>query len=123
MQAIGGVNQKIEGFYDCCKAKGLTGNQGVLIPESNVNDLMLRKDVVEVIAKGKFRVYPVKTIDQGIEILTGVPAGEPDAQGNYPQGSVHHLVHEKLGELALGLKKFGEDEDKESAAPPKGKKK
>lgn len=123
VQAIGGVNQKIEGFYDCCKAKGLTGNQGVLIPESNVNDLMLRKDVVEAIAKGKFRVYPVKTIDQGIEILTGVPAGEPDAQGNYPQGSVHHLVHEKLGELALGLKKFGEDEDKESAAPPKGKKK
>jgi lon-related putative ATP-dependent protease len=123
VQAIGGVNQKIEGFYDCCKVKGLSGTQGVLIPESNVKDLMLRKDVVETIAKGKFHVYPVKTINQGIEILTGIPAGEPDAQGNYPQGSVHHLIHEKLGELALGLKKFGEDEDKESAETPKGKKK
>jgi lon-related putative ATP-dependent protease len=123
VQAIGGVNQKIEGFFDCCKVKGLTGKQGVLIPESNVKDLMLRKDVVEAVAKGKFRVYPVKTIDQGIEILTGIPAGEPDAKGNYPKGTVHGLVHEKLGELAVGLKKFGEDEDKESAAPREGKKK
>ncbi len=123
VQAIGGVNKKIEGFYDCCKVKGLTGSQGVLIPHSNMKDLMLRKDVVEAIAKGIFHVYPVKTIDEGIEILTGTPAGEPDTKGSYPKGTVHFLVHEKLGELALGLKKFGEEEDKESAAPQKGKKK
>jgi lon-related putative ATP-dependent protease len=123
VQAIGGVNQKIEGFFDCCKAKGLSGKQGVLIPESNIKDLMLRKRVVEAVAKKKFHVYPVTTIDQGIEILTGVPAGEPDASGNYPKDTVHNLVHAKLGELAAGLKKFGEDEDKETGTPRKGKKK
>lgn len=123
VQAIGGVNQKIEGFFDCCKAKGLTGKQGVLIPESNLKDLMLRKDVVEAVAKKKFHVYSVTTIDQGIEILTGVPAGEPDASGNYPKDTVHNLVHAKLGELAVGLKKFGEDEEKETGTPRKGKKK
>jgi len=123
VQAIGGVNQKIEGFFDCCKAKGLTGKQGVLIPESNVKDLMLRKDVVEAVSKKKFHVYPVTTIDQGIEILTGIPAGEADVTGNYPKDTVHYLVHAKLGKLAAGLKKFGEDEDKEAGAPRKGKKK
>jgi predicted ATP-dependent protease len=123
VQAIGGVNQKIEGFFDCCKVRGLTGKQGVLIPESNVKDLMLRKDVVEAVAKKKFHVYPVKTIDEGIEILTGVPAGEPDTNGDYPKNTVHNLVHAKLGELAAGLKKFGEDEDKETGTPRKGKKK
>jgi lon-related putative ATP-dependent protease len=123
VQAIGGVNQKTEGFYDCCKIRGLTGKQGVLIPESNVKDLMLRRDVVDAVAKGKFHVYPVTTIDQGIEILTGVPAGEPDGEGNYPKGSVHQLVHAKLGELAAGLKKFAEENDKETGTPRKGKKK
>ncbi len=123
VQAIGGVNQKIEGFYDCCRSKGLTRRQGVLIPESNVKDLMLRKDVVEAVKKGKFHIYPVKTIDQGIEILTGKKAGERQADGTYPEGTVNFLVDQKLRELAEGLKNFGEipeKEEKKSKGPKKG---
>jgi lon-related putative ATP-dependent protease len=110
VQAIGGVNHKIEGFYDCCRAKGLTGNQGVMIPESNVLDLMLRKDVVEAVKKGKFHVYSVKTIDEGIEILTGKEVGEMKADGTYPEGTINALVNEKLRSLAEGLKEFSEEE-------------
>jgi lon-related putative ATP-dependent protease len=122
VQAIGGVNQKIEGFFDCCKVKGLTGSQGVLIPKSNVQDLMLRKDVVEAVAQGRFHVYAVTTVDEGIEILTGAPAGKPDAKGKYPKGSVHFLVRQRLADLAKGMKEFMEHEEKESAPPKKGKK-
>ncbi len=113
VQAIGGVNQKIEGFFDCCKHKGLNGNQGVMIPDSNVKDLMLQKDVVEAAKNGHFRVYPVKTIDQGIEILTGKKAGEKQSDGCYPEGTINHLVDQKLKELTEGLKKFAGEEDKE----------
>ena len=74
IQAIGGVNEKIEGFFDLCLARGLSGGQGVLIPASNVKNLMLREDVVEAVAQGRFHVYPVRTVDEGIELLTGVPA-------------------------------------------------
>jgi len=100
VQAIGGVNEKIEGFFDVCKLKGLTGEQGVLIPASNVRHLMLRGDVVEAVAAGRFHVYAVETIDQGIEILTGVPAGERDDLGFFPEGSVNHRVESRLLELA-----------------------
>lgn len=123
VQAIGGVNQKIEGFYDCCRKKGLTKTQGVLIPESNVKDLMLRKDVVEAVKKGQFHIYPVKTIDQGIEILTGTRAGERKADGTYPKGTMNYLVDQKLRELAEGLKDFGdkpEKEEKKSKGTKKG---
>jgi ATP-dependent Lon protease len=113
VQAIGGVNHKIEGFYDCCQKEGLTGKQGVMIPESNVKDLMLRKDVVEAVKKKKFHVYAVKTIDEGIEILTGKKAGEIKPDGTYPKGTINALVNEKLKELAEGLKKFGDEEKKE----------
>ena len=113
VQAIGGVNHKIEGFFDCCRKEGLTGKQGVMIPESNVKDLMLRKDVVEAVKKKKFHVYAVKTIDEGIEILTGKEAGEIRPNGTYPKGTINALVNEKLKELAEGLKKFGEEEKKE----------
>jgi ATP-dependent Lon protease len=113
VQAIGGVNQKIEGFFDCCRAKGLTGKQGVMIPGSNVKDLMLRKDVVEAVKKGKFHVYSVKTIDEGIEILTGKEAGPLGPDGKYPNGTINSLVNEKLKSLAEGLKKWGEEEKKE----------
>ena len=92
VQAIGGVNEKIEGFFDICAARGLTGDQGVLIPASNVRHLMLKKEVVDAVAKGRFRIFPVETVDQGIEILTGLPAGEPDAKGEYPIGSVNRAV-------------------------------
>ncbi len=100
VQAIGGVNEKIEGFFDICKARGLSGDQGVLIPASNVRHLMLRQDVVDAVAAGKFNVYPVETIDQGIELLTGIPAGEQDDEGNYPPETINGRVQKRLNELA-----------------------
>ncbi|MEO0083355.1 MAG: ATP-binding protein [candidate division WOR-3 bacterium] len=106
VQPIGGVNQKIEGFYAVCKAKGLTGTQGVIIPEANVEDLMLKQEVVEAVKQGKFHIYAIKTIDEGIELLTGLKAGEKDEQGNYPSGTVNYLVNEKLKQLALIWQKF-----------------
>ncbi|RPI74820.1 MAG: ATP-dependent protease, partial [Desulfobacteraceae bacterium] len=102
IQPIGGVNQKIEGFFLCCKNAGLTGDQGVIIPESNVKDLMLRKEVVEAVKNNQFHVYAVKTVDEGIEILTGQPADK-----------VNDLVDKKFRELAENLKNFGETEEKE----------
>ncbi|MEA2039182.1 MAG: ATP-binding protein [Thermodesulfobacteriota bacterium] len=111
IQAIGGVNEKIEGFYDCCKKLGLTGEQGVMIPFANVKDLMLRKDVVKAIEERQFHAYPVKSIDEGIEILTGKRAGEKNAAGTYPKNTINYLVDQKLKELAEGLKNFGEKEE------------
>lgn len=99
VQPIGGVNEKVEGFFDICKARGLTGEQGVIIPQSNVKHLMLREDVVAACVEGKFRVYAVEDADQAIELLTGLPAGEPDAQGLVPEGSVNYLVATQLAEL------------------------
>ncbi len=107
VQAIGGVNEKIEGFFDVCKARGLTGEQGVLIPASNVKHLMLRQDVVDAVAAGQFHIYPVETIDQGIEILTGMPAGERDARGAFPPGSLNQRVEERLSALAEKRQAFG----------------
>jgi len=112
IQPIGGVNQKIEGFFDVCQARGLTGTQGVMIPHQNVGDLMLRKDVVEAVSQGKFHIYPVKTIDQGVEILTGVPAGEKKADGTYSEGTVNFRVNKKLLDLARSMKGFEASEDK-----------
>ncbi len=100
VQAIGGVNEKIEGFFDVCAARGLTGEQGVLVPAANVKHLMLRADVVEAARAGRFHVYAVETVDQGIEILTGVPAGERDGEGKFPEGSVNGRVAARLQSLA-----------------------
>ena len=123
VQAIGGVNAKIEGFYDCCNKTGLTGKQGVMIPESNVKDLMLRKDVVDSVKKGKFHIYSVRSIDEGIEILTGKKAGEIKAGGSYPKGTINDLVNEKLKDLAEGLSKFGKDNNREEEKKNSPKKK
>ncbi len=112
IQPIGGVNQKIEGFFDICRSRGLTGKQGVMIPNQNVGDLMLRKDVVEAVAAGQFHIYPVRSIDQGIEILTGVPAGEKGKEGTYPPGTVNDLVDQKLLDLAKKMKAFEAEEEK-----------
>lgn len=109
IQPIGGVNQKIEGFFDVCRARGLTGRQGVMIPHLNVPELILRKDVVRAVAEGKFHIWPVKTIDEGIELLTGVPAGIADEQGNFPENTVSYLVDRRLRTLAEGLKSFAEE--------------
>ena len=100
VQAIGGVNEKIEGFFDLCRARGLTGEQGVLIPAANVKHLMLRYDVVEAAAAGQFHIYPITTIDEGIEVLTGVPAGERGRTGKYPKGTVNQRVDARLQMLA-----------------------
>jgi lon-related putative ATP-dependent protease len=100
IQAIGGVNEKIEGFFDICKARGHTDGQGVIIPASNVRHLMLRQGVVDAVQDGKFQIYAVETIDQGMEILTELPAGERDPSGQFPQGSVNQKVEARLIELA-----------------------
>ncbi|WP_291463028.1 S16 family serine protease, partial [Desulfobacula sp.] len=96
IQAIGGVNEKIEGFYDICAKKGLTKNQGVMIPSSNVKNLVLRKDVVQAIEKKLFHLYRVRTIEEGIEVLTGVKAGQADLECCYPEDTVFGKVQEKL---------------------------
>ena len=106
VQPIGGVNQKIEGFYDVCKAKGLTGDQGVMVPHQNVRNLMLREDVVKAVHEGQFHIYEVKTIDEGIAILTGVSAGERRGDGTYPDDTVNYLVDKRLRELADKLKGY-----------------
>jgi predicted ATP-dependent protease len=100
VQAIGGVNEKIEGFFDICAARGLTGSQGVLIPRANAAHLMLRSDVVDACAAGRFAIYPIETIDQGIALLTGRPSGERDATGAWPEGSVNRLVEDRLTRFA-----------------------
>jgi lon-related putative ATP-dependent protease len=100
VQAIGGVNEKIEGFFDTCRARGLNGEQGVLIPQSNVQHLMLREDVVEAVKNGQFAIYAVSTVDEGIEILTGVKAGERGADDRFPAGSLNRLVEDKLKSFA-----------------------
>jgi lon-related putative ATP-dependent protease len=115
IQAIGGVNEKIEGFFDICKSRGLTGDQGVLIPKSNIKHLMLRQDVIEAVDSGNFHIYPIEHVDQGIELLTGVTAGELDSDGNYPDGTLNGIVQSKLAELAEISSRFGkmEKESKE----------
>ena len=106
VQAIGGVNEKIEGFFEVCKAKGLTGEQGVMIPDSNVQNLMLKEEVVDAVKEGKFNIYSVKTIDEGIEVLTGAKAGERRADGTYEEGTVNYLVDKQLRDMAEKLKEY-----------------
>jgi predicted ATP-dependent protease len=106
VQPIGGANEKIEGFFDICKARGLTGEQGVLIPAANVKHLMLRADVVEAAAKGRFRIFAVETIDQGIELLTGVSAGAADDAGAFPPDTVNGRVQAALDGFAEKAKAF-----------------
>ncbi len=100
IQPIGGVNQKVEGHFDVCKAIGLTGKQGVMIPKQNVRNLMLREDIVDAVGKGQFHLYSVGAIAEGIEILTGIPFGERDAQGAFPEGTVNYLVEKRLEKFA-----------------------
>jgi predicted ATP-dependent protease len=116
VQAIGGVNEKIEGFFDICKARGLTGEQGVLIPASNVKNLMLRREVIDAVAGGQFHVYPVQTIAQGIEILTGIEAGARDADGEFPAGSINYRVKARLIDFADKRRAFAAESTKEETS-------
>ncbi len=106
VQAIGGVTDKIEGFFKICKEKGLNGENGVLIPTSNVKNLTLNNEILEAVKKGQFHIYPISSIDEGIEILTGVEAGQIDENGNYPQGTINYLVSEKLKKYAQNSAKY-----------------
>jgi predicted ATP-dependent protease len=106
IQAIGGVNQKIEGFFDVCRIKGLTGTQGVMMPESNVEDLMLREDILDAVAASKFHIWPVAKIEQGIEILTACVAGQKNSDGKFEAGTVFALMDERMRDMARTLKEF-----------------
>ncbi|HEY2119274.1 MAG TPA: AAA family ATPase [Candidatus Acidoferrum sp.] len=106
IQAIGGVNEKIEGFFDTCRIYGLTGTQGVLIPAANIEDLMLREDVLEAVAGGNFHIWPVMRIEQGIELLTGTKAGQRNGEGKFPAETVFSKVDERLREMARMMKEF-----------------
>ena len=114
IQAIGDVNQKVEGFYQVCKEKGMNGQQGVMIPKANIQNLMLKKEVIDAVKKKKFHIYQVSTVEEGIEILTGVPTGKPNKKGIYPEGTVYGAVQKKLREYVKRsekLKKEIEDEE------------
>jgi len=107
VQAIGGVNHKIEGFFDVCRlTSGLSGSQGVLIPQANIDHLMLREDVVAAVAEGRFHIWPVATIDEGLAILTGLEPGEAGPDGSYPPGTLNRRGDDRLGELARLLSDF-----------------
>jgi len=121
VQAIGGINEKIEGFFEVCRAKGLSGEQGALIPASNVRNLMLKEEVAAAVKEGKFHVYPVSTIDQGIEVLTGVKAGKRLKDGSFTPGSINYLVQKRLNSLAEKLRDFTRGEEKEEKARGGGK--
>ena len=109
IQPIGGVNEKIEGFYQICKMKGLTGDQGVIIPIQNVRNLHLDDEIIESVKKDKFHIYAVKTIDEGIEILTGVPAGKKNQKGEFPSGTINYLVSEKLKKFSENARKMAKN--------------
>jgi lon-related putative ATP-dependent protease len=113
VQAIGGVNEKIEGFFDICQARSLTGEQGVLIPASNVKHLMLHRDVLKAVEANQFHVYPVESIHQGIEILTGIEAGERDAQEEFPEGSINQRVKARLIDFAQKRRAFAAESKQE----------
>lgn len=125
VQPIGGINEKIEGFFNVCKAKRLTGKQGVMMPASNLDHLMLSEEVVAAVRAGRFNVWAVATIDEGIEVLTGVPAGKRRRNGSFPEGTLNRRVDDKLREMALQIRNFGDpptEEEKKKAAKKKKKK-
>ena len=111
IQPVGGVIQKIEGFFEICKYKGLNGTQGVVIPEKNINNLMLKQEVVNAVAQGKFHIFPVRTIEEGIEILTGVEAGERQPDGTYPEGTIFRKVDDKLRQMAETAREFAKGKE------------
>ncbi|MFN2225897.1 MAG: Lon protease family protein, partial [Anaerolineae bacterium] len=115
VQPVGGINEKIEGFFDTCRQRGLDGQQGVLIPVGNVINLMLRQDVRQAVADGTFHIYPVANVDEGLEILTGVSPGEIDGEGLYPEDSVHGRVQDRLEEIADNLRTSEQDQDEEDS--------
>jgi predicted ATP-dependent protease len=126
IQPIGGVNEKVEGFFNVCKLKGITGEQGVIIPHQNVKNLVLSNEIVEAVKNNQFHIYAVAHVDEGIEILTGMKAGVPGKNCKYPRNTIHYLVNKKLHELAAvndkdengnGAKSRSEAKSKPKGAP------
>ncbi len=111
IQPVGGVTRKIEAFFHVCRHKGLTGDQGVIIPAKNVRNLMLKKEVIDAVGEGKFHIWPVSTIEEGIELLTGMPAGELQPDGTYPEGTLFRKVDERLQQIAEIVKEFGKSDE------------
>ncbi len=118
VQAIGGANEKIEGFFDICRSRGLTGNQGVLIPKANVQHLMLRQDVIEACTAKSFFIYPIGTIDEGIALLTGCSAGKKESDGLFTDGSINRLVEDRLKSYAHIRQSFGQSSLSEAREKP-----
>jgi predicted ATP-dependent protease len=112
VQPIGGVNEKIEGFFELCKMRGLDGTQGVVIPGKNVHNLMLKKEVVDAVRDGKFSIYPIDRVEEGLEIFTDMPVGERKEDGTFPEGTLHSLVMKRLEEITESFKEK-KDKDKE----------
>jgi predicted ATP-dependent protease len=117
VQPIGGVNQKIEGFFEVCKEKGLTGAQGVVIPGRNVKNLILRQEVIDAVKEGRFSIYPINYVDEGLGILTGTEVGEKQSDGTFPEGTLNALVSKRLFKLAKSYKAFGRPVPKKVKAP------
>jgi len=120
VQAIGGVNEKVEGFFAVCRERGLTGSQGVIIPRANVQHLMLRPELVEAASVGRFHVHAVGTVDEALALLSGLEAGEPDEEGRFPEGSFNARVRERLEELARLRRAYGEHRDGDGEEEPPG---
>jgi len=112
VQVIGGINEKIEGYFDVCVARGLNGEHGVVIPASNVQHLMLRHDVIEAVKQGKFNIYAMHSVDDALELLTGLPAGERDENNEYPEGTINHAVESALKKMAEIKREFNDGKDK-----------
>jgi lon-related putative ATP-dependent protease len=120
IQAVGGVTRKVEAFYDICKYKGLNGRQGVIIPAKNLKNLMLRQDVIDRVREGQFHIWPISTVEEGIEILTGMPAGVPGEDGSYPEGTLFRKVDDRMVELAEIARKFGREGEEGKAREAEG---
>ncbi len=111
IQPVGGVTQKIEGFFSLCKARGLTGDQGVVIPHQNIKNLVLKDEIIDAVREKKFTIYPVKTVDEGLKILTGIPAGMKLEDGYFEKDTVHEKVYNRLRQYALYMVNFGKEGD------------
>ncbi|MDP2278478.1 MAG: ATP-dependent protease, partial [Nitrospirota bacterium] len=117
VQPIGGVNEKIEGFFELCRLRGLDGSHGVIIPRRNVKHLMVKKDVVDAVKNGRFTIYPIDRAEEGLEILTGMSAGELREDGTYLEGTINYLIakrFEEIREALKGKKEKDDDEEKET---------
>jgi predicted ATP-dependent protease len=109
VQPIGGVNQKIEGFFDLCNLRGLDGSHGVIIPKRNVKNLFLKQAVVDAVREGKFSIFAIERMEEGLELLTGMSAGELQDDGTYPEGTINFLVEKRLTEIAEAMEKKKEE--------------